>query len=333
MKRYVACALLFLVPLTQAQTPKRLIVKCATVAPDGSLWMKILEQMNKEVFRKTRGRVRFKFFAGGIAGEERAVLEKMRYGQLQAAALTGVGMGEVVPSARIMELPFLFRDTDEYDYVLGKIAPRFEKMFEAKGFVVLGWAEGGFAHVFSQLKITTLEQLKSARCWVRQGDQLTERVVQEIGTHGVSLAMSEVLTSVQTGLVDTVYVSPLALIALQWFPHFKYMVDIPLVNIETGVVMSKKTFDSMSKADGKSVRSICHKYTRRLVQAVRVDDLKSKKILLEKGIKILVPAVSEVAKFNEISRRSAAGLVGKLYSAELLKEVQQLLAAFRAQKK
>ena len=255
MKRSSACILLLLVSLAQAQRPKRLTIKCATVAPDGSLWMKILEQMNKEVFRKTRGRVRFKFFAGGIAGEERAVLEKMRYGQLQAAALTGVGMGEVVPSVRIMELPFLFRDTREYDHVLAKIAPRFEEMFKEKGFVVLGWAEGGFAHVFSKLKITTLEQLKKARCWVRQGDQLTERVVQEIGTNAVSLAMSEVLTSVQTGMVDTVYVSPIALIALQWFPHFKYLVDLPLVNIETGVIMSKKAYDAMSEADGQLVRA------------------------------------------------------------------------------
>lgn len=333
MTRTIICLLLLLVPSLIAQKPGRLTIKCATVAPEGSLWMKILGNMNKEVFRKTRGRVRFKFFAGGIAGEEKAVLEKMRYGQLQAAALTGVGMGQVVPSVRIMELPFLFRNTDEYDHVLAAIAPKLEAMFLKKDIVVLGWAEGGFAHVFSRKKLETLEQLKKARCWVRQGDMLTERVVREIGTLGVSLAMSEVLTSVQTGMVDTVYVSPVALIALQWFPHFKYLVDVPLVNIETGVLMSKKAFDQMSEGDARMVKSICRKHTKLLVKAVRSDDQKSKKILREKGIVTLVPAESEVKKFNAISRRSAKALVGKLYSAELLAEVEALLAAFRAREK
>lgn len=305
-------------------------IKCATVAPEGSSWMETLEDMNKEVYRKTRGRVRFKFFPGGIAGEEKAVLEKMAYDQLQAGGFTGTGLGEILPATRALWVPLLYRDYAEYDLVLSRLAPEFEPLFREKGYTVLGWAEAGFAHFYSRTPIRTVEEFRSAKCWVRSGDPLLETAIRELGGSPVPLPLSDVLTSLQTGLVDTVYISPLAAIALQWFPHLRHVVDVPIFNIPAALLVKNSTFDALSEADRMVVREVVAKRIGGLVAGTREDNAESERVLAEKGIETVVWDDAEKAKLDEIRGRIVAALAGKLIDSEVLERVEGILAEARA---
>ncbi len=304
-------------------------IKCATVAPDGSTWMDVLEKANKDLYRKSRGRVKFKFYAGGIQGEEKAVLEKMRYDQLQAGGFTGSGLGEIVPETRILEVPLLYRNYEEYDHVLAQLSPEFNTKFEAAGYVVLGWAEGGFANFMSQEEISTVADLRKAKVWVRAGDPLFELSLKTMGNQPVPLALQDVLTSLQTGHVSTVYISPLAAIALQWYPHLRFRADVPIMNITAAMLLKKDTYEKLSEKDRAALKETVNENLGELVRRTRADNEESKKILEEKGVKTIPFPAAEQAELDRVAEEISQDLVGKLYDQALLDRVKGLLAEYR----
>jgi len=308
----------------------KVTLKIATVAPEGSTWMRVLEEVKKKIYLRTRGRVSLKFFSGGSAGEERTVLEKSRYGQLQGAALTGAGMGSIFSPCRVMELPFYFEDYRDYDHVLAQLLPEFERGFEQNGFVLLGWAEAGFANLFSRTPLRSLEDLRASKVWLRTGDPMIESVLRVLELQSVPLSLPDVLTSIQTGLVETVYVSPLAVVALQWFPHLRYAFHSPLFNIQASLVVDAEVFRSLSSADQDTVRRLTREGVAELVTATRRDNAESETVLREKGIEFLEPTPEQKEEFHAMRIAIARALTGELFDAELLARFEALVAEARA---
>ncbi len=126
-------------------------IKFATLAPEGSSWMKQMRLLSKEISKQTDGEVALKFYPGGVSGDEKDVIRKMRIGQLHAAGFTGVGLGEILPEVRILDLPFLFNNDAEVRNVYEKMNPYFSKRFEDKGYVLIGWVPVGWIHFFLSL--------------------------------------------------------------------------------------------------------------------------------------------------------------------------------------
>src|SRR5687767_164354 len=92
-------------------------IKLATLAPEGSTWMKAMHKIDDDVRARTSNRVGFKFFPGGVQGDEKDVIRKIRNGQVHGAGFTGFGLGSIVPETRVLELPFMFDNLDELDHV------------------------------------------------------------------------------------------------------------------------------------------------------------------------------------------------------------------------
>jgi len=138
-------------------------IKLSVLAPEGSTWVKEMEAMNQELQAQSGGKLALKIYAGGVSGDEKDVLRKMRIGQVHAAAFTGVGLGSIVPSVRVLELPMLFHNYQEVDYVKSKLQPDFEKQFDTAGFVLLGWAEAGCVTICSNKPIANQEDMKGVK--------------------------------------------------------------------------------------------------------------------------------------------------------------------------
>jgi len=138
-------------------------IKFATLAPEGSTWMNIMHELDDELYERSGGEVGFRIYAGGVSGDESDVLRKIRIGQLHAAGFTGVGMGEILPEVRVLDLPFLFFNYGEVDYVLERTRETFSRRFAEEGFELMGWAEVGFVYFYSKEPIKTQEDLKSRK--------------------------------------------------------------------------------------------------------------------------------------------------------------------------
>ncbi|HAU89532.1 MAG TPA: ABC transporter substrate-binding protein, partial [Elusimicrobia bacterium] len=214
------------------------VVKFATLAPDGSTWMKAMRKFTDETTAKTGGRVKFKIYAGGVSGEDKDVVRKIRLGQLQAGGFTGVGIGEVAPEARLLDTPFLFKSAGEIDHVYKTLDTDFRKIFESHGYVLLGWAEVGNVNIFSNTPVTKPEDLRNVKMWLWEGDPIAEATFQALHIKPIPLSITDVMTSLQTGMINGVYGSPLSVIALQWFARMKYVFALPLTNASGAVLIS-----------------------------------------------------------------------------------------------
>lgn len=310
------------------------VIKFATLAPDGSTWMKAMRQFTEETTAKTAGRVKFKIYAGGVSGEDKDVVRKIRLGQLHAGGFTGVGIGEVAPAARLLDTPFLFKSAAEIDHVYKTMDADFRKIFESHGYVLLGWAEVGNVNIFSNTPVTKPEDLRNVKMWLWEGDPIAEATFQALHIKPIPLSITDVMTSLQTGMINGVYGSPLSVIALQWFARMKYVFALPLTNASGAVLISKKTFDSLSKEDQKTMLELGEKHLRALTLKSRKENEESVGILKKKGLIFTEPASPSVVSDLEAAGQSArVSLVGKLYSRELLEKVEKALKEFRAQKK
>lgn len=317
-------------PFCRAQTT----VKFATLAPDGSTWMKAMKQFAVETSSRTAGRVTFRIYSGGVSGDEKDVVRKIRLGQLQAGGFTGVGLGEIAPEARLLDTPFLFKNSGEIDHVYRTFDADFRKIFENRGYILLGWAEVGSVNIFTNLPVTRPEDLRKVKIWLWEGDPIAEAMFSALKVKPIPLSVMDVMTSLQTGMLNGVYGSPLSVIALQWFTRMKYVFSLPITNASGAAVISKKTFYTLSKEDQKTLLELGDRHFRALTLQSRRDNEQSVGILKAKKLVFTDPAgPAVVAEFEKAGDEARRSLIGKLYSAELLDKVESALKAFRANKK
>lgn len=313
-----------------AATAQQYTIKFATVAPDGSPWMNVMHEFDRQIRKESGGRLGFKIYPNNIQGDEKDVLRKIRLGQLQGAGITGVGMTTISPMLRILDSPFLFKSSDEVDAIHKEFDGEFNKAFEENGFVNLGWAEVGFIYVFTNTPVRTPDDMKNVRMWMWEGDPIARAAFEAMDLHPIPLSITDVLTSLQTKLIDGFYTSPLAAIALQWFPRAKYMLDAPLANATGAVVLSRKEFDKLPP----DLREILVRngtvYMKKLTQVSREENVKSIETLKKNGITVVEPPSPQArAMYDEIGSKARRLLAGKLYSRELLDRVERSLAAYR----
>jgi len=312
----VSIAILAIASTSRAATE----IKLAILAPEGSTWHKVMTAWDKELEKKTAGRIKLKIYAGGVLGDEKDVIRKMRIGQIHAAGLTGLGLGMVNPEVRVLELPMLVSNYQEADAVAQKIWPKLEAGFRKKGFRVLGAAETGFVNIFSNKPISSRDDMKGMKMWAWEGDPLVEEMYRVFKIVPIPLPVTDVMTSLQTNLIDAVYAPPLGAIALQWFTYTKYITDLKLADSAGGIIITERAYNSISAADRAILDQTAEKFSKMLVERIRADNEKSYSTLAEAGIEQVKVPAEEVERIRKTSQEVWHKLAGKLYSKELLDE-------------
>jgi TRAP-type C4-dicarboxylate transport system substrate-binding protein len=330
ISRLAALAVLLALP-AGAQDVKT--IKFATLAPDGSTWMNVMKDLDKDVQARTGGKLKFKFYPGSEAGDEGDVIKKIRIGQLQAGGFTGVGLGKVAPEVRLLDAPWLFRSPAELALVREKFNAEFSGAVEKGGFVVLGWTDLGSVYVFSRDKIDGPEDMKRAKMWVWEGDPIAAAAYQALGVNPVPLSIIDVMQSLQTGLIDAVYGPPLGVVALQWFQRLKHIYPVPMAESTGAILISKKFFDALPADQQKILTDLSAKHVKRLNELSNADNAKALASMQKQGLALgAKPGPDVYAKYAELGRAARRDLVGRLYSAELLDRVEKELADLRARK-
>ncbi|MCG2725518.1 MAG: TRAP transporter substrate-binding protein DctP [Elusimicrobia bacterium] len=308
-------------------------IKFATLAPEGTSWLKTMREFFKEVGEKTENRIKFKVYSGGIAGDEKDVIRKIRIGQLHSGAFTGVGIGIIAPPIRIFDMPFLFRNANEVDFVLDKFDKEFRQTFEENGYVLLGWSEVGVINIMTNTPIKKPEDLSDVKMWLWEGDPVANATFKAMKINPIPLSITDVMTSLETGMIDGIYASPLSAIALQWFTKMKYALSLPITNASGAVLISKKAFNKLSEQDREIMLKAGEKYFRKLTLLSRKDNEKSISTLKKHKIIFTDPASKETVKiFEDMGKEARNSLAGKLYSEDLMKEVENAIKQYRNKK-
>jgi len=304
--------------------------KIATVVPDGTKWMKEIRKGAKEITQRTEGRVKFRFYPGGVMGNDASVLRKIRIGQLHGGAITGGGVSQIYPDGQIYSLPFAFKSYEEVDYVRKKMDRLILEGIKKKGFISFGLSEGGFAYLMSDEPLRTIDELRSQKVWVPEGDRISRTAFEAIGVSPIPLPLTDVLTGLQTGLINTVGTSPIGAIALQWHTRVRYLTDVPLLYLYGTLVVQRKTFEKLSLKDQKVMKEIMGKTFRIISKQNRKDNQGARQALQHQGIKFVLPQDERLGQWNHQITKAVDELVEQgVFTDEMLKTLKGHLREFR----
>ncbi len=330
MKKFIFLLLL----LTTAAFSQEYTIKFATVAPEGSTWITIMKEYDAAIRKESGGKLGFKIYAGGISGDEKDILRKIKLGQFHSAGITGNGITEITKKARILDTPFLFKSTEEADHVYKMFDADFNQAFKDGGYVLLGWAEVGFVYIYTNTPVTKPEDLRNVKMWMWEGDPVAEATFKALNVSPIPLSLTDVMTSLQTNMINGVYASPLAAASLQWFTRVKYMFNLPLTDASGAVVISKKKFDALPPDMQNILVKNGKIYLPKLTASSRKENARSIEVLKNKGIKLTeIPSKDVISTYDEIGKKARRLLIGKLYDESFLNKVESSIMEFRKTKK
>ncbi|MCP4112222.1 MAG: C4-dicarboxylate ABC transporter [Desulfobacteraceae bacterium] len=274
-------------------------LKIATLSPDGSMWMEKMREGAKEVNQKTNKRVRIKYYPGGVMGDDKAVLRKIRIGQLQGGAVIAGSLSEFYPDNQVYSLPMKFKSFKEIDYVRERMDQLIIEGLEKNGFVTFGLAEGGFAYIMSNEPVHTVNDLRKQRVWIPDNDPLAMEAVKAFGITPIPVSIADVRAGLQTGLIDTVTTPAIGAVALQWHTQVKYLMDVPFLYTYAVLAVDKKAFLKISPDDQKTVREIMSRVFKEIDNRNRNDNVKALEALRKQGIQFIKPSEKDMKGWYE----------------------------------
>jgi TRAP-type C4-dicarboxylate transport system substrate-binding protein len=325
----IAFFLIFTAENAQASRSKY-IFKVASLAPEGSVWAKRFRDFSSEVTEKSGGEIGFKIYAGGVMGDDRAMYRKMRVGQLHGGGFTMTGISEVVPDFRILGIPFFFNSYEEVDVLREKLYPRLQKEFDKKNLVLMALSEVGFIYTMSQKPITTLDELKKSKAWAPEGDPISKALLESVGLTPIPLSIPDVLTSLQTGLIDTAFNSLYGSIVMQWFTRISYITDIPFVYAYGAFLLDKKTFSKLPADYAQMMHAVAKKHFAKLLTDTRQSNDEALQVLQDNDIslvKLTPESRTELLNYREMTVEK---LVGDAFSRGIYEEAVEHLEKFRS---
>lgn len=325
----LGATLLAATPTARAQVQT---IKLATLAPEGSAWMKFMHEWASTIEQRAGGRLKVKFYAGGVAGDERDFVRKIRLGQLNAAAITGMGLGLVQPEIRVFELPLMFRDHEEMDQIRSALDGEIRKKFEEKGYILVGWGDLGPVHLFSNIPLKSKNDLLQMKLWGWVDDPMVRTLFQTMGIAGVPLGVPDVQPSLQTGLINACYGSPSSVLGLQWSTRVKYISSMAITQSIGAIVIQKKVWDALPADVQTAITEESRQLNDRLRKQVRDENTQALKKMQSLGLAVVPTPPAMIAEFQTQSKEVWKKLAGQLYSKAFLDQVIQLTAQKRGGK-
>ena len=327
-----AAVLAFTAVSGAAEGPENAVVaRLATVAPERSVWVKAFREAAAEATKVTEGRIQFKIYPGGVQGDEQTVLRKMRVGQLQGAAFMGQGVRLFCPDATVLQLPLMFRSEEEVAQGLQDLDADLRIEARKNQVEILCWTRHGFAYLYSRKPVADLETVRRAKPWLVPDDIFSETLYRAAAVTGISIPISDVLTALQSGLLDTVYAPPLAMVTLQWHSRVAYKLDIGLAYSTGAVVLTSETWNKVSEPDRAKLREVFTRHIDALNLLVRGQNEEADTVMA-KQVQALKPTDAAVIEFRKLSDTVLRQLTGQVYSEAIVKKLQTSLARQREKK-
>ncbi len=306
------------------------VVKLATLVPEGSVWDKALRDMGAEWSAGTQGRVTLRVYPGGVAGDEPDVVRKMRIGQLQAAAITTAGLASIDPAFHVFNVPMFFDSYPELYSTLDKLEPVLRERLEAKGFVLLSWGHGGWVYFFTKHPVESVDGLKRTKMFTWTGDYDMVSTWKSKGFNPVPLSATDIMTSLQTGMIDAYPTTPLLGLTLQWYRQTPHMVGMGMAPLVGGLVMTKAAWQRIPAADRARVQAACDRMEHRLEVEVPNQDTTAVGEMRKRGLKVMAVSPAHAAEFRAVAEEFAASLSGIRIPPDILAMARRERDAFRA---
>lgn len=304
MRVRIFAALIALAALFNGHAALAQTIKLGTLAPKGSPWYDILQDMAGEWSDASGGKVKARIYPGGAIGDETDMVRKMRIGQLQGAVLTSEGLGRIVPELRVLQLPMWYRSDEELDHVRAGLISEIEALFEQRGFKVLNWGDIGWIRLFTKAPATTPADLETQKLFCWSGDQTICDAWTRQGFSPVPLPMTEIFSGLQSGMIDAVFTAPVPALSYQWFGLANQMTDVKVLKMIGATIVTMKAWRRIPEEVRPRVLAAAAEAGRRSEMRIRSFDAESIKVMQQHGLTVhaLTP---ELQRAWEVRSRDA----------------------------
>jgi TRAP-type C4-dicarboxylate transport system substrate-binding protein len=322
-----AALLCFALSLSSPALAAPVLIKLGTIAPKDSRYDQMIEEMGQKWAEASGGQVKLRVYPGGVAGGESDMVRKIGVGQLQAAAITTVGMHDISSEPQALNIPMLVKTPEELTYVLEKVRPRLDAALAKKGFVVLNWASAGQPRIFSTIPLATPADLENVKIWAWDGDPAAAESFKIAGFHPVVLSSTDIVPSLQTGLINTVSEPPLFVFVTRTFEKAKYMLDIHFGMLTGATVVRKETWDKIAPDIQAKLLAIADDTAKMLSAEIKHLDDDAIEQMKKQG---LVVTKAPEGPWQAVVEKAWPNVRGKVVPADLFDEVKRLVAEYRA---
>jgi TRAP-type C4-dicarboxylate transport system substrate-binding protein len=303
-------------------------IKLGTLAPEGSSWDLILQDMGEEW--KAAG-VKLQIYPGGVLGDEPDIVSKMRIGQIQAGVLTVVGLAEIDKAVQALSIPLLYKDDAESDYVRAKLQPLLEKRLLAKGFKVLNWGEAGWVYFFGKKPIFTPDDLKKMKFFVWGDDTDTMNLWKSAGFSPVPLSATDILPNLQTGLINSFDTTPLSALSFQWFALAPHMTNVKYCPLVGATIVTTKAWDSIPDDAKPALLKAAAEAGKRFRTEIRAGNNKAIEVMKTKGLVVHDVDDAQYQQWAKLFQDSYSQISGTIIPSDIFDLAVKYRDEYRAQ--
>jgi TRAP-type C4-dicarboxylate transport system substrate-binding protein len=324
-----ASLLAVLVSITASAAPAR--IKLATLAPKGTSFHHVLLAMGEKWRSAPGGGALLTVYTDGAMGGEADAVRRMRVGQIQAAMLTATGLAEIDESiAALQNMPMVFRSLDEVDHVRLKLRPLLEHRYRDKGFVLLFTGDGGWAGFFSCKPLLAPDDLKQMKLFAWSGDNKAIDLWKAAGYRPVPLEMTDILTGLQTGLIDAVCSPPSYALSGQFFAPAPHMLDLHWAPLIGGTVISRKTWDALPPSAQEAMLKAAAEAGQQIQAKSRQESVECIAAMKKRGLIVHEATPQIEAAWRKLAEDAYPKIRSTIVPTDLFDQVQQILKEYRS---
>jgi len=299
-------------------------VKLGTGAPTGSSWHDALNDMAQEWRRISGGSVTVNIYAGGVAGDDIELVRKIQRRGMDAIAVSGIGLSRIDEGVDCLNIPMMVDSYEEFDFIREKMAPKLEARIEAKGFKILNWADVGWVHFFTKRPVQTVDDIRKLKLWISTGDPETERLYKDLRFQVIPLPVTDMLTSLQTGLIEAFQSPPLFAMLERTYEAAGNMVNVRWAPLIGATIISERAWRSIPSTMHDAMLDAAKKSGSKLRDEIRRLDRDAVAQMKNRGLNVIEPDESMLTDWRRQAEEAYPMLRGKMVPADLFDEVKRL---------
>jgi TRAP-type transport system periplasmic protein len=304
-------------------------IKIGSIAPKRSPWDDALRLLNQQWQQITDGEVELKIYPGSIAGNESDTLRKMRIGILGGGVFTNRGLTKIYSDIYVLNIPFLITSNHELNYVLEKMKPVFEKGMEKNGFKLIIWSMAGWVHIFSKEKVLYPEDLKNHKLSFTTGEPVLEQAWKRSGYHIVPTDLKDLMMALQSGMVDSFYITPLVAASGQYFPLAPNMCSLKIAPIVGGIVFTQRIWDKVPDQYKEEMLEAAQEISGRLNKEREKLEQEAIETMKEHGLTIHKVPEKAVPQWKKTAEKGMGVLINNVFSKEIYDKLKQHLDEYK----
>ena len=323
-------AVLLITAVFPLSAQRKITIKLASLVPENTPWGASLNRMAADWAQVTGGEVELIIYHGGVAGDEAAVLRKLRGNQIQAALFTSAGLHLITPEIMTLSYPMLIRNNEELEAVLKELRPELDKKIQEKNYITLAWARAGWIKLFSKTPIFTPADLRKLKLGCNPDDLEMMQAFRAMGFQMIPVSLNDVLISLNSGMVDTVYMSPIAVAASQLFGITKNMLSLNVAPFMGGIVVNESAWRKIPEKHRPALQAICKRIEAEVDGSFAALEADAVATMVKFGLTVnTISAQQEKEWINDIGRYESR-LAGPIFDAGIHRKIVNILNAYRA---